>query len=191
MSYIDDLKIENENKKNRINEKVKKESIIPHIIVAIKNNIRIGSNGQPNDIEGYYCESNDGYGGPIEYDIGKDYIYFPLDMPYSLGFDASGTRIEYTVDFSTLKSSLEYRIKNEIGYKYCEVMIEDKNIVEKKYAGGGFFGGDRYDTKTFPAKAIWIHASMNNIGFGKLKEHSPKRLTITYTSHSTIEKKYG
>lgn len=78
----------------------------------------------------------------------------------------------YTL-LNEMKEKLEDYIKNKIGYKYCEVVLEDKIFKEdKKYTS--LFGKEKWKVASYPGKALWIHASMNGEGFYKVKSKGMK-----------------
>ena len=67
-----------------------------------------------------------------------------------------------------MKDKIKEYIINDIGYKYCEVKLEDK-ILKDDLNYKTLFGKESIKVVSYPGKALWIHASMNGDGFYKVK----------------------
>ena len=121
---------------------------------------RMFNSGSPGIIKGYFWAHTE-YGGEWEQTI--DEKYYSL-----LGGNDTYINSLYDVRWDTLKAELENRIINNIGFKYCEVRIENKTLTSKQELNSyTIFGNPKYKVTTTTGKAIWIHASMVNIGFSK------------------------
>ena len=74
-----------------------------------------------------------------------------------------------------LKKKLEDAIVNEIGYKYCEIKLEDK-IYKYDTLTKTLFGDQKWKTLQTKGKALWIHASVNGTGFNSVKSLGEKMI---------------
>lgn len=159
MSYIDELTPKmQEAIKNRSeyikNDYPKTENIVVQrirgIIKEMVKKYMLGGM-QPPDIKHYYWEKK--YNGEdIEDDFGLDETKFSVFQGNIVNND-----------------ELENIILNEIGYKRCEIIFEDK-IEQYDHQVKELFGyGMKWKTSRRNGKALWIHASMNVDGFSNVK----------------------
>ena len=166
MSLIDDLtpkmqKAAAENTAKSASVPNRMERLYSSIVSAIEDRVRktMLSGNQPPDIKDYYCSR----------------VYLGEDIPdeYYL------SETEFTVlelnsdDMLYLKGRLEHAIKEKIGYRYCELVFEDK-IQQYDHRVKEVFGsGMKWKTSRRNGKAIWIHATMSDVGFDRVKSRGP------------------
>ena len=109
----------------------------------------------------------------------KHYYYYKYDADSDCDYSVEElNEIQFeTFDDSELlhmmRDKLEDYIKNKIGYKYCEVVLEDK-IYKYDHEYKGLLGGKKQEVCSKPVKALWIHASMNKDGFSEVKSRGAK-----------------
>lgn len=191
MSLIEDLKpkMEEEKRKKEEAEKAKEkelknkpkpkytaeEAIYHHAYRVIKNEINkmvsneMNRGNPPPDINHYYYSYDYVYSSGYSDIADEEYFFEGLDdRNFTVFFPDKNNNLLYA-----MKEKLEDVITSDIGYKYCEVKIEDKiEKFDEKYSG--LFGGDKHRIIEKRGKAIWIHASMNENGFSSVKSKGHK-----------------